>query len=284
MIRSSRPGDEAGLKHLWQIAFGDPMETVNHFFSRLYQPGDAMVWTERGEIASAIYLLDAGSTISKHGKSLSTAYAYALATLPSYRGRGIGAQVTRAAIEESFARGFSCNVICPAAESLFPFYTRLGYTHTIPIVQGEVQRDESQIDNLTYKIMSTPFSAYFPLRHAQIPPTSTAYPPKFLRYLEESAQSAGGGFVQLDIGGQRGCAAVEWRDSKLFLREILPSSIALQGVQALMAHFDAPAAIFRTISGPMLPPGCASRPFALLAYPGRENLETGDWYFPFVLD
>ena len=284
MIRPSRPGDEAALKHLWQIAFGDSPDVINHFFARLYQPGKAILWAEGESIASAIYLLDAGSTAPAGGKTLSTAYAYALGTLPEYRGRGLGSQVTKAAITHSFTMGFDCNVICPAEESLFPYYTRLGYTHFIPISEGREKRLKNQSTIFMNQVMSTSFSAYFQLRHSLIPPSSTTYPLNFLRYVGEAGEITGGGFYQFGPGGQLGCAATEWRGEELFIREILPASIAGQGVQALMEHLNAPSAIYRTISTSEIPPTAAHRPFALMAFAEEQHQATDDWYFPFVLD
>ena len=284
MIRPSRPGDEAALAKLWQIAFGDTMEDINRFFSRLYQPGDAIVWADGDKIASAIYLLDAGRSTLPDGRDFPTSYAYALATLPTDRGRGLGAEVTRAALAHSFASGFSLNVICPAEESLFPYYTRLGYTDVLPIIQGQTYRAEIQSDDFMNQVMSISFSAYFRLRLALLPPFSTGFTPAYLRYVAEMGEASGAGLFQLTLGGQTGLASVEWRDSSLFVREILPASLAGQGVQALMAHLGAASALFRTAPDSNCGSSPPPRPFALLTHAGHENLTADTLYFPFALD
>ena len=284
MIRPSRPGDEAALKHLWQAAFGDSPADIDRFFSTLYQPGDAVLWADGDTVASAIYLLDPGPTLFPDGKTRTTAYAYALATLPAYRGRGLGSQVTQAAIDHSFAAGFDCNIICPAEESLFPYYIRLGYTHTLSIAEGEVSPGGPGDRFFMNQVMSISFSDYFQLRRRFLPAFSTEFPLPFFQYMEAGAKQAGAGLYQLDLHGQMACAIAEVRKGQLFLGEVLPPALAEEAARALTVHFGTPSALFRTCSDPLFPVSVPRRPFALAAYPHGASHPTEGWYFPFVLD
>jgi len=287
MIRHSRPGDEPGLQALWQIAFGDSSEAIEAFFSALYRPGQALLWTEGDQIVSAIYLLDAGSLPLPGGANeqrqapLRVSYSYALATLPNFRGRGIGTQVVQSAIVRSFETGFDCNVICPAEEALFPYYARLGYDAVLPIAQGEILR--SMVDNSVsiINIMSINPAVYFLIRSALLPSQSVTYPADYLQFVTRSCLTSGGGLYRLKVDGQIGCAAVERRGTELFISEILPASLAEQGARRLLEHFGAESVRFRTVPGLDVPP---QRPFVLVAQPPDRPLPILDGYFPFVLD
>jgi len=279
MIRLSRSSDKAALQHLWHLAFGDPPEATEAFFSRLYRPGDALVWDEGGTIASAIYLLDAGTIPGS--PPLRASYSYALATLPEFRGRGLGTRMTKAAIARSTELGFDCNLICPAEEGLFSYYTRLGYRNAFSIAEGTVSRQ--RIDDSTFicRIMSTDFLNYLLLRSAVLPNAATMYPEAFLRYAAEGCMTSGGGLYRLELQGQVGCAAVERRGDRLFVSEVLPASLAEAFTLALLDYLDAETAVFRTASNSeALSPPLRCRPFVLAA----GTIPTKGGYFPFVLD
>jgi len=289
VIRLSRPGDDAALQHLWQVAFGDTQTTIDDFFSHLYQPGNAIVWAEDEIVASAIYLLDAGTfppsaNKAAPGRVLRASYSYALATLPDHRGRGLGAAVTTAAIRRSAELGFDCNLICPAEEGLFAYYTRLGYHHTFSIASGELSRFDAPEHLDVCRIMSTDLSAYSQLRQPHLPASALVYPSLFLRYMAHRAELSGGGLYRLELEGQTGCAAVERWENQLFVREILPASLAKPGTLALLTHFDAESAHFRTTPSNAPSFSLYTRPFVLMATTAEHPLISADRYAPFVLD
>ena len=82
--RLSRDGDEASLRRLWETVFGPEKDFIDLFFRKLYSPGSAAVAEIGGEIVSAAYVVSFGKA----------RYIYAVATLPEYRGRGLGKAVT----------------------------------------------------------------------------------------------------------------------------------------------------------------------------------------------
>jgi len=283
MIRPSIASDEAGLKALWQIAFGDPPEAIDAFFSALYTPGMALVWDDLGTIASAMYLLDAGLMPLPDGTMLRTSYAYALGTLPAYRGRGMGSGVTRAVMARSVELAYDCNVICPAEESLFSYYMGLGYDHSISIIEDEILRSESFKFVDTNKIMSTDFSKYSLLHREYAPRYGTQYPMDYLRYVEQSCKASGGGFYELELDGALCLAAVSIAEDHLFVREFLGEASATLGVQTLLQHFNLPSATLRTVAENDTE-GLEQRPFILVSYAKDQRLPPSAGYFPFVLD
>jgi len=282
MIRPARPGDEAALTHLWNVVFGDSETNIARFLSALYRPETTMVWAEGNHIRSAVYLIDGGITSLPNGRRLPTAYTYAFATLPEDQGQGMGTQVIRAAISRGFELGFCCNIVRPAEERLFPYYTRLGYDTSLSIVQGHVALSNRPVSTSSACVMSTNFATYLGLRRQYLPPTSTEYPAQYLQYVALTAQIGNGGMYRLDIDGQTGCAVAEIRGAELFIREILlPEPLLDKGIQALLIHFGKSAAIYRTASD--ISP--ARRiPFALAAFPQGEDIPSELGYYPFVLD
>ncbi|MCL2567837.1 MAG: GNAT family N-acetyltransferase [Oscillospiraceae bacterium] len=285
MIRLSLPGDEAALQLLWQVAFGDPPAVTDAFFSELYRPGDAVVWVEGAHIASAIYLLDAGTLPHGAGNRkrspFRVSYSYALATLPDHRGRGLGALVTQAAIARSAELGFDCNLICPAEVGLFSYYTRLGYRAAFSIVEGEVFRPERDYCADIFNIMLTNVSDYIRLRKSLLPDSATVYSELFMQYVAQNCVASGGGLYRLELEGQVGCAAVMQRENQLFIAELLPAALAEAFAPPLLSRLDAETAIFRTTpSDRPLSPSLRCRPFVLAA----GSLLAQEGYFPFVLD
>ena len=107
-LRFSVPGDEPGLKALWEAVFGDDPAYIDPFFREIYVPGMAALAEEDGGIVSAAYAVPFGNY----------RYIYAVATLPAYRGRGLGRAVTLLAADGKPA------FLCPAEPSLFHWYQR----------------------------------------------------------------------------------------------------------------------------------------------------------------
>jgi len=106
--RFSRPGDEISLHRLWRIVFSDEASFIETFFQEIYFPGSAAVAEANGEIVSAAYVISFGSA----------RYIYAVATLPEYRGRGLGKAVTLLAADGKPA------YLCPASPGLCRWYQR----------------------------------------------------------------------------------------------------------------------------------------------------------------
>jgi len=281
MIRPARLSDQACLQRLWHTAFGDPPSATDCFFEAFYGPSAATVWEADDTVASAIYILDAGSTPLPDGTLLRTAYAYALATLPAYRNRGLGSLVTRFALADCFAAGFDCCLIRPATAELFPYYEKLGYTIALSITDETVQRTDSTQPFLHKKIMSTDVSTYSHIRQPYLPDGATAYPLAYLQYMAHTCKSSGGGLYRLEFEAQTACAAVSFYGDQLFVREFLPAHLAHSGTQALMAFFDKHSAQLRTTPATATP---ATRPFVLAATPQDRTLPHFNGYFPFVLD
>lgn len=123
VLRSWKPDDLPQLKALWRIAFGDSDEYIDSFHEAFLR-GDACVVAEAdGAVVSAMYAVHGIRLFPYRKNVLSAGYAYALATLPDYRGRGIGSAVYRAVCEKILETSDAACVL-PAEESLYPFYEK----------------------------------------------------------------------------------------------------------------------------------------------------------------
>ena len=120
VVRPSRPGDEPGLKALWQLVFQDESPLIDAFFRILYAPGMAVAAAEDGRILSAGYCVPGAMA-----GPLRCSYIYAVATDPGARGRGLAAQVCRELTRRAFANGADVVATLPASESLCGWYERI---------------------------------------------------------------------------------------------------------------------------------------------------------------
>lgn len=106
--RPSRAGEEPALRAVWKTVFGDSDAFLDAFFRLVYRPGMAAVAEAEGRIVSAAYAVPLQNAV----------YLYAVATLPAFRGRGLGEAVTMA------AAGGRPAYLCPAETSLRDWYAR----------------------------------------------------------------------------------------------------------------------------------------------------------------
>ena len=74
---------EARLRRLWHLAFGDSEEFIVGFFARAYSPRRCRCAAENGNVAAALYWFNAEFRGQKF------AYLYAVATHPEFRNRGL---------------------------------------------------------------------------------------------------------------------------------------------------------------------------------------------------
>lgn len=109
------------LRALWQEAFQESDAFTDLFFSKGYSPNRCHHIDENGIPVSALYWFDC----RLEGHKL--AYIYAVATLKSHRGKGLGGQLLRETHEILRSRGYAGTILVPAGKDLFDFYGRFGY-------------------------------------------------------------------------------------------------------------------------------------------------------------
>lgn len=124
-VRLSRPEDMGALRKIWNASFPGDEAFADWFLGNVYAPERALVWEGEGRVGAMLHLLPV--TIASGGRALPAAYVYAVATLETYRGRGIAAALLEEAASLECARGTKLLVLVPQSESLFGYYRRLGF-------------------------------------------------------------------------------------------------------------------------------------------------------------
>lgn len=123
-VRDYRKKDRGELISLWNRVFGDPSALIEAFFELLPHMGSGVVAEAEGKIVGAAYMIR-GLDHVRDGKTTSCAYIYAVATDEAFRGRGIGAALTKAA--KDAAKQWQAKIIStlPAEDSLYKWYDEL---------------------------------------------------------------------------------------------------------------------------------------------------------------
>jgi GNAT superfamily N-acetyltransferase len=117
--------DYPELISLWQTVFGDREETIRYFLENAVETGDIFAEKINGKIVSAFYLVNA--TLVSGNKEKNVKYLYAAATLPEYRKQGIMSKMIKYAAEYVKQENTGYIALCPADESLYDYYEKLGF-------------------------------------------------------------------------------------------------------------------------------------------------------------
>ena len=279
MIDIASAKDKPCLMQLWQTVFGDNISNIEAFFSSDICPFEhILVWREGGEVAAAVYLLDAGETVLSGGKMLKTAYTYALATEKRFRGRGIGGMLAKENVSRSFDLGYALHLIRPAEQSLFSYYENLGISQTVLLGQGEMSTEQVTKTLPKAEVTQLDLNSYLTMRASLLPKISTIYPDVYLHYaLQANVPQLMRYRVQ--IGDNSACAFVEQTGDTLFVREVLTTGEPEAVVGALLKHCSAKRAIYRTNAT-----DSNAAPFLLAASKTPLEGDVSRVYFPLVLD
>ena len=147
--REAKPEDKAALAGLWQTVFGDEESYIIGFFGNMYDR--AFLCEDGDKTVSAVHLLSVGEFVCG-GKSEPATVLYAFATLPEYRGAGIGGKLSDMLIQESEN---TFQTVCPAEESLFGYYERrYGYTGVFKVFEEKIEKLTESSFEVAYSALS----------------------------------------------------------------------------------------------------------------------------------
>ncbi|MBQ8354224.1 MAG: GNAT family N-acetyltransferase [Oscillospiraceae bacterium] len=134
-LRHPHPGEEAALRELFTEAFGDEAFT-DLFFAKGYSRSRCLV-AFAGELLAALHWFDCTLDGEK------AAYVYGIASFKAQRGRGIGSELIRGAVEKLQELGYRRILLVPAGESLFGYYERFGFRAVSTIREMEIGAGEA---------------------------------------------------------------------------------------------------------------------------------------------
>ena len=234
---------EARLRTLWRLAFGDPEELIAGFFASGYSPRRCRCAAENGNVAAALYWFDAEFRGQKF------AYLYAVATHPDFRNRGLCRTLmadTAACLTE---RGYDGALLMPQNGALREMYGRMGYRDCCTASEFSCDAGEA--------VAVRPISAveFARLRREYLPPDGVIQEGENLSYLK--------GYAALYAGGDFLLAAEHDGDS-LTGMELLGNAAAAPGILGALGfsrgHFRTPGtalpgAMFRSLRAGADAPG-----------------------------
>ncbi len=114
--------DEADLREIWRVCFGDPPTYIDYFFENRFDPQNTVCLEEHGRIPAAMHIVP--YEVDVRGGEFPTAYLVGVATMPEDRMRGLSKELIREGLRLCRQRGYRFSHLYPFLHS---FYARLGY-------------------------------------------------------------------------------------------------------------------------------------------------------------
>lgn len=200
---------EAGLRTLWHLAFGDSEELVARFFREAYCPRRCRCVSENGRVAAALYWFDGEYLGQKF------AYLYAVATHPDFRRRGLCRALIMDTVQCLTERGYDGALLMPQGGDLREMYRRMGFRNCCTVREFSCEAGTA--------ISLRPISAaqYAALRREYLPPDGVIQEGDSLSYLNSYTSF---------YAGEDFLLAVEPGEDGLIGTELLGSADAAPGI------------------------------------------------------
>ncbi len=274
MIRFATPGDHMKLKSLWQDIFGDSREAVEDYFARRHHDGNMLVEAQGDDIAGMLSMLPL--RLTSPGQSFPARYIYAVATDVKYRNQGISTRLLDYAHAYMQSRGEAAAVLVPASPSLFDFYGKRGYQTAF------------LLDIIRFNAGDLPpcpkdgrFSPCSPGAYARLRDRAFLSSRLYACWDEKAVAYAvwalgpEGGVTRLFAGSGEGCAAWEWREGTVLVRELALVNMDVPAALAVLHQaLKAPAYQVRLPASSL--PGANTLPFGMIRWLNPEPALLGE--------
>ena len=246
-IRKACAQDQPQLHRLWETVFGDPPDLVQAFFDRFPPEISGWVLSQGETICSAAYLIP-GNWYIHQSQMQPAAYVYAVATEPSFRGRGYAGALMQAISEFAQERNLLLYTR-PAEQSLFPWYGAKLKADKIGYLQHRHFAVEKEPPTL-------PFRKLKPEEYGTAREHYLAHQPHLViseNFLQLQEVYSDGFYA---VG--EGCCCVIRKEDKIQIPELLiPHAQKEEAVQTLLKHFHASDAVARFVGTSNDIPGVA---------------------------
>ncbi len=150
-IRFSVKADIDGLSKLWDLCFPDDEEFKQYYLTNIFQPELTLVIEEGGDIIAMTHALI--MEMNYHSSIIPSAYIYAVGTHPSYRGRGLAAQMMTRILEELHTRKIPVAFLVPQTAALFKYYEKFGFADVFKIGPKVLRRKDYQVESVNTGIV-----------------------------------------------------------------------------------------------------------------------------------
>lgn len=240
-IRPSTPEEIPQQKDLWKKCFGDPGTYIDIFYQKFCSADQVLVVDDEGEIDSMAAMLT-GTLQFPDGSSVPVGYVYALATNPYMQGKGHARQLLKYADTFLQQKGMAAMTLVPASPSLHRFFEATGMEECFATRKIEVLA--SSLTGDTGGGTMTPISPqeYNEIREAHLKGTyHLTYSDQLIHFQQIGSHLAFGDLYKIEIGGEVGCAAIEYvQKRRLLMKELLISpGKMLQAVEVVAKEMDA---------------------------------------------
>jgi ribosomal protein S18 acetylase RimI-like enzyme len=114
--------EQVQCRELWMDVFGDEREWVDRYLAEYSAQDNMLLCKEQGRVVSMLHIVD---ITTDYGP---TAYLYAIATDPAYRGRAYAKELISKAIGLVRERDYKAVMLIPSEPSLVEYYQRFGFS------------------------------------------------------------------------------------------------------------------------------------------------------------
>ena len=230
IFREVHSRDAVYLKRFWKDIFDCSDSLLGAFFEFYVDIRLCVLAQSETQMAAMGFLFPIGSLKQPGKPDVTCALAYAIATAPEYRRLGIGTEVVRRLREKAEKHGFGAVVLRPNDDELFEFYEKSGM-HTA-FYHEETQLEAVNLPRNRSQLLPVTAEGYEKRREellAGLP--HVAFDRRALQF--QSRLLGDGGLFFID----NGCAAVDFTDGRLTVRELLGTDTSVLG--AVAARFGA---------------------------------------------
>ena len=239
-LRLARLSDRKALQDIWRAVFGDTDDEIDTFLKFYFDPQMTVIATSDGIPAAIGFILPSGHFCDSGG-SVPCGMIYAVATLPEFRGRGIGASIVRELISIGRSAGIGAIVLHPAEDSLFEYYSdRSGLKTWFYMSERKYTRSPpgAKAIGLT-PVADNEYRAVREKLLSGIP--HIEFDSRALSYQAELCHRCGGGLFSAETSYGPACAIVEIETGgAVLIKELLaPDKSAEDIVSAIISKYPA---------------------------------------------
>ena len=212
-IKPPKTEDISGLRRLWQEAFGDTEEFLDHFFGTAFALARCRCVMAGGQVAAALYWF----SCEAGGQPI--AYLYGVATSHKFRGQGLCRRLMADTHQHLKNLGYAGALLVPGDEALRQMYRAMGYADMTGNKKFFCKAGKAiQLEEIGAE-------QYAVLRRELLPADGVMQEGENLRFLEKIAQFYRGEDFLL-------CAVKE--ESRLVALELLGKEEAAPGILAAL--------------------------------------------------
>jgi len=217
VIRQPNVDELPNLKHIWNSVFG-PIG-LESFFKHIFNKELCIVAKVNNTTAAMGYLIPNGDIVCGSA-TYKCAMIYSVATLPEYRGKGLGTEVVNELISLSQKINYPAVVLCPSDDELFTYYSaRTDLRDWFYIDEYDI--NEVPACKMSFPLKKVDATCYLATRERLLDNSGIIYIKQdlpALQFQEMLCHECGGGLYQVD----ESCAVIECQpDGAVWIKELL---------------------------------------------------------------